>query len=101
MFKSEKSFQIEVFLGIFMVFLILYLKFSFLIKIILFFSGFIVLLVETLNTAIENTVDLVTDQVHPLAKAAKDLGSGAVLLALILNFVIWVSAILHTYFGLF
>ena len=33
--------------------------------------------VELLNTAIEATVDLVTLEVHPLAKIAKDCGSAA------------------------
>ena len=37
----------------------------------------IVLAVELLNTAIEATVDLVTKEIHPLAKVAKDCGSAA------------------------
>jgi undecaprenol kinase len=45
------------------------------------FSIGLVLAMETVNTAIEQTVDLVTKEHHPLAKAAKDAGAGAVLLA--------------------
>jgi diacylglycerol kinase len=41
----------------------------------------LVLTAETLNTAIEALVDLCTEQFHPLAKAAKDLAAGAVLIA--------------------
>ena len=37
----------------------------------------VVLAVELLNTAIEATVDLVTKEIHPLAKIAKDCGSAA------------------------
>lgn len=37
------------------------------------------LVVELVNTAIEATVDLVTSDVHPLAKIAKDCASGAML----------------------
>lgn len=33
---------------------------------------------ELLNTAVEHTVDLITDKHHPLAKAAKDAAAGAV-----------------------
>ena len=33
---------------------------------------------ELLNSAIERTVDLVTEEFHPLAKSAKDLAAGAV-----------------------
>lgn len=42
---------------------------------------FMVLVAETMNTAIEKTVDLVTDEFHPLAKKAKNLAAGATLLA--------------------
>lgn len=34
---------------------------------------------ELMNTAIEKAVDLVTQQTHPLAKMAKDMAAGAVL----------------------
>jgi diacylglycerol kinase len=44
-------------------------------------SIFFVLIAETANTAIEKTVDLVTREYHPLAKQAKNLAAGAVLLA--------------------
>jgi diacylglycerol kinase len=40
-----------------------------------------VLIVEALNTAIEAAVDLSTPRIHPLAKTAKDLAAGAVLIA--------------------
>ena len=36
---------------------------------------------EFLNTAIESVVDLVTENHHPLAKASKDVGAAAVLIA--------------------
>ncbi|KAB7708734.1 diacylglycerol kinase family protein [Bacillus aerolatus] len=39
-----------------------------------------VMALEVVNTAIEKTVDLVTEDLHPLAKEAKDLAAGAVLL---------------------
>ena len=38
-----------------------------------------VIVTEMINTAIENTVDLVTLECHPLAKNAKDVAAGAVL----------------------
>ena len=37
----------------------------------------VVLAIELLNTAIEAVVDLVTKEIHPLAKIAKDCGSAA------------------------
>jgi len=44
---------------------------------------FLVLILETLNTAIEAAVDLVTTAFHPLAAKAKNVAAGAVLLATI------------------
>jgi diacylglycerol kinase len=41
----------------------------------------LVLTAETLNTVVEALVDLYTDDFHPLAKAAKDMAAGAVLLS--------------------
>lgn len=42
---------------------------------------FIVLITEIINTSLEYTVDLVTDDYHELAKYAKDTSALAVLLA--------------------
>jgi diacylglycerol kinase (ATP) len=53
----------------------------------------LVLIVELINTAIEATVDRIGAQWHELAKRAKDLGSAAVLLALLLCLCIWASAL--------
>ncbi|WP_054692350.1 diacylglycerol kinase family protein [Syntrophomonas palmitatica] len=54
---------------------------------------FFVLVSETINTSVEKTVDLVTLEYHPLAKAAKNLAAGAVLLsainAVIMGFIIF------------
>lgn len=41
----------------------------------------LVLALETVNTALETVVDLVTRDEHPLAQQAKDLAAGAVWLA--------------------
>jgi diacylglycerol kinase (ATP) len=49
----------------------------------LYIAMAIVFLTEMLNTAIEACVDLSTDSYHPLAKIAKDIASGAVLVATI------------------
>ena len=47
---------------------------------IIILTIFIGLAVELINTAIETTVDLLTDQYHILAKIAKDTASGAMLI---------------------
>lgn len=60
---------------------------------LLFLAMAVVLVVELLNSAIEAVVDLVSPEYHVLAKHAKDLGSSAVLVSLILAMVLWGTAI--------
>lgn len=55
-------------------------------------SAALVLIVELLNSAIESTVDRVSMEHHELSKRAKDLGSAAVMLSLLLCTAIWACA---------
>ena len=52
------------------------------------------LLVELLNSAIENVVDRVSLEWHPLAKKAKDMGSAAQFTAQIFLAAVWVTYLL-------
>jgi diacylglycerol kinase (ATP) len=49
----------------------------------------IVLITELLNSAIEAVVDLASPELHPLAGRAKDLGSAAVFVSLLLAAGVW------------
>lgn len=49
----------------------------------------LVLIVELLNTAVENVVDRVGEGYHPLSKDAKDTGSAAVFISIGLVAVTW------------
>jgi diacylglycerol kinase (ATP) len=49
--------------------------------ILLCMSIILVLVTEMLNTAIETTVDMISEEFHPKAKIAKDIGAGVVLIA--------------------
>lgn len=55
---------------------------------LLYFAMALVFLAELLNTAIEACVDLFTDSYHTLAKIAKDIAAGAVLVATILALIV-------------
>lgn len=48
----------------------------------------IVMVAELINTAVEAAVDLISPDIHPLAKAAKDTAAGAVLLAAVFAVII-------------
>jgi undecaprenol kinase len=77
--KAERNFRIQI------VCLMLVIVFGFVfsitrfewIVILLCSAG--VLTLELMNTAVESTIDLITKERHPLAKKAKDVAAGAVL----------------------
>ena len=58
----------------------------------------LVIATELINTSIEATIDLVTKDVHPLAKIAKDTAAAAVLVfgltAIVIGFIIFLPKIL-------
>jgi diacylglycerol kinase (ATP) len=58
-------------------------------KALILSSMFLVLVTELLNSAIEWVVDYISKEQHPLAKRAKDMGSAAVLFALVNSGVMW------------
>jgi len=55
----------------------------------------LVLIVELLNSALEATVDRISLDEHPLSKQAKDVGSAAVMLSLLLCGAVWCAALIH------
>jgi diacylglycerol kinase (ATP) len=59
-------------------------------KLLLVGSVVAILIVEIVNCAIEAAIDRISRELHPLSKAAKDLGSAAVLVASLFAAVIWI-----------
>ncbi len=55
-------------------------------------SVMLVMMVELLNTGIETAIDRIGPEWHDLSKRAKDMGSAAVLLSLLLCVGIWLAA---------
>jgi diacylglycerol kinase (ATP) len=53
----------------------------------------LVMITELLNTAVEKTIDRIGPEWHELSKTAKDLGSAAVLLSLLLCSGVWLAAL--------
>ena len=58
-------------------------------KALLTASVMLVLVVELVNSAIETVTDRISLENHPLAKRAKDIGSAAVMLALVNVAAVW------------
>ena len=87
--KTESSFRLELFAAVFIIAGIFYIETSLVAKLILLVTGILVLIVELLNSAIENVVDLVTKEHQPLAKSAKDIAATAVMFSIILHLTCW------------
>jgi len=87
--KTETSFKIEVAIAFIFFPLIYWLPFVLIYKLVLIGSYVLIMITELLNSAVENVVDLVTQEIHPLAKAAKDIGATAVLFSVLLHLLLW------------
>lgn len=88
--RHEDAFRQELMLAMVLVPLGLWLGAGGVEKALLLGSVFMVLVVELINSAIEATVDRISLEDHALAKRAKDIGSAAVLLALITLGLTWI-----------
>jgi len=89
--KEEKSFKIELIFFVILQIFIYFISLELAYKMILSISLLLPLLAELINSAIERVVDLVTSDIHPLAKDAKDLGSSVVFVSIIITLLIWSS----------
>jgi diacylglycerol kinase (ATP) len=76
-FKEESAFRQE--LTLFIV----------LEKAVLICSLVLVMAIELLNSSVEAAIDRISFEHHDLSKRAKDFGSAAVMLALLISFILW------------
>lgn len=88
-FRHEDAFRQEVFLAAVLIPAALFTPAGGPGKALMIAAVLLVLIVELLNSAIEAAVDRISLENHALAKRAKDIGSAAVLLALINVPVVW------------
>jgi diacylglycerol kinase (ATP) len=87
--RSERAFQQEVVLlvvGSIAAFLLTDIRVE---RALLIGSLAIIVIVELVNSAIEAAIDRIGPELHELSKTAKDSGSAAVLVSLVLAAVIW------------
>jgi diacylglycerol kinase (ATP) len=90
---EEDAFRQEAIAAALLVPLALLLPLGALERVLLIGSVAMVLIVELLNTAIEATIDRHSFEINPLAKRAKDLGSAAVMLALLVCAGTWAAVL--------
>ena len=92
-YYSEAAFRQELWAACILVPLALWLGRSGVERALLAGSVLFVLIVELLNTGIEVVVDRISNERHRLSGFAKDLGSSAVLLSLLLALLTWTLAL--------
>ncbi|MBT8608321.1 diacylglycerol kinase [Polynucleobacter paneuropaeus] len=90
-FKEESAFRQELTLLIICTPIALFLNVSVLEKVALICSIMMVLVVELLNSSVEAAIDRISFEHHDLSKRAKDFGSAAVMLALLVAVLIWIA----------
>jgi len=87
--RNEGSFQVELAVCVVLLPLGLWLGGTGVERALLVSSVLIVLCAELVNTALEAAVDRISLEIHPLARRAKDIGSAAVMLALVNAGAVW------------
>lgn len=92
-FKDEAAFRQILLLAVCLIIVACLLPLTAFERLILILPLLVSIIVELLNSAIENVVDLASPGLHPLAKKAKDMGSAAQLTALILIIIVWVTVL--------
>jgi diacylglycerol kinase (ATP) len=90
---GETAFRQEVLLAIVMLPLAFVLGRNWVEVVLLAGTVLLVMIVELLNTAVESAIDRIGPEWHDLSKRAKDMGSAAVLLSLLLCIGTWLGAV--------
>lgn len=96
---NESAFRQECMLGLILLPLAFWLAQNWVEATVLIAVCFLVLIIELLNSAIEAVVDRVGPEHHDLAGRAKDMGSAAVMLSLIMALGTWFLILMHRLTG--
>jgi len=96
--REEAAFRQESLLMIVLVPLAFWLGESLLEELLLIAVCVLVIIVELLNSAIEAVVDRVSDEQHVLSGRAKDMGSAAVFVSVLLAIFVWCGVALEHLF---
>jgi diacylglycerol kinase (ATP) len=96
LWRHEKAFRTEIYLSIPFILVLWYLNVSGSIKITLVLLFLFLLVIEAINSAIEAVVDRISLELHEQSRLAKDMGSAAVGIAVLMNIIMWaVAIVLH------
>jgi diacylglycerol kinase (ATP) len=99
-FLEESAFRQELCLFLLLTPLALFMPISYLDKALLISSLIMVLVVELLNSSVEAAIDRISFEHHDLSKRAKDFGSAAVMLTLLIALLMWSAVCIPLVFKL-
>lgn len=85
---KEPNFKVQLVLGVIAIILGIYFRLNRAEWLILVISIFLVLIMELINTTLENLVDIVSPQIQEKARIVKDVAAGGVLMSSILSIII-------------
>ncbi|MEW5837696.1 MAG: diacylglycerol kinase [Pseudomonadota bacterium] len=88
-YRKEAAFRQELWLSIVLAPVAVWLGSDHIERALMLGSLLLVLVVELLNTGLENAIDRFGGEVHKLSGRAKDMGSAAVMLTLVMTAMIW------------
>ena len=86
--RTQRNARIELAIGLIVCALSAWMRIGRIEWAVIVFTIALVLILEGLNTAVEAAIDLASPDRHPLAKAAKDLAAGMVLIAAIASIAV-------------
>lgn len=96
--KTQRNIKVQLCIAVVVIICAIYFKLNITECMFLTFATMLVIITEMVNTAIEEAVNLSTKEFHPIAKIAKDVAAGAVVLAalnaVIIAIFIFVSKII-------
>lgn len=92
-FNNDIAFRQETYLALICIPLGLWLGETGTEKALLISTILLIPTIELINSSIERTVDRISTELHPLSGQAKDIGSAAVLIALINMLIVWACII--------
>ncbi|MBU1084139.1 MAG: diacylglycerol kinase [Candidatus Omnitrophota bacterium] len=103
--EKERNMRIHFLVGFFVLIAAIYFNVTGQEFMLLCFAVTFVLVSEMINTAIEYTIDLISDEYHPLAKVIKDIAAGAVFVSVVnaalTGYIILVRRVFMSFDGAF
>ena len=97
--SNETSIKVELIVVLFIWISLIFVDIELHYKAILGISSLLPILIEFINSAVERCVDLVTQDYHEIAKQAKDAGSAAVFVSIVITALIWAYCIYEIVFN--